>query len=169
MALLRRFLVCGSVLALAILLMREPPRGEAYIGGPPLSLGMMCYWSTHVCIARVEALDRARGVVIYRKVRDVKGKWPADEMRHVGVTVATSAYFLASASEADALAVVDLIEKAASRRLAMERQLVPVEKHVIDAWIKWYGEALESVGRLVPGESVVLRRTIDAAKKGLGQ
>src|SRR5262249_25451730 len=78
-----------------LLLLSDPPRSNAYIGGPPLSLGMMCHWSTHVAVARVEALDRDKGVVIFRKVRDVKGKWPADEFRHAfPAHVANRAYVL---------------------------------------------------------------------------
>ena len=106
----------------------------------------------------------------YHTNQDTLDKVSADEMRHVGVTVATSAYFLASAKEEDALAVVELLEKAAAARLAMERQLVPVEKHVIDAWIRWYGEALDSVARLPSGGATPeLRAWIDRAKKGLQQ
>src|SRR4029453_14210976 len=48
----------------------------------------------------------------YHTNQDTVDKVSADEMRNVGVTVATSAYFLASANEADALAVVDLLEGA---------------------------------------------------------
>src|SRR4051794_13904351 len=83
---IRRFTLIGPAAALALaclLLLCGPRPGDAYIGGPPLSLGMMCHWSTHVAVVRVEALDRGKGVIIFRKVRDVKGKWPAEEMRHV--------------------------------------------------------------------------------------
>ena len=47
-----------------------PLSAPAYIGGPPLSLGMMCHWSTHVMIARVDRLDRDKGIVVFRKVQD---------------------------------------------------------------------------------------------------
>src|SRR5947208_3741134 len=55
---------------------------HAYIGGPPASLGMMCSWSTHVAIVEVAKLDREKNVIIYRKLRAVKGKWPNEFMRH---------------------------------------------------------------------------------------
>jgi hypothetical protein len=42
----------------------------------------MCSWSTHVAVVRVQSFDRDKGVVIFRKVRDVKGQWPAEEIRH---------------------------------------------------------------------------------------
>src|SRR5437773_1808958 len=82
MAVRRVFLCVPAAVLAGLLLLSDPPQGRAYVGGPPLSLGMLCYWSTHVTVVRVEALDRDKGVVIFRKVRDVKGKWPADEIRH---------------------------------------------------------------------------------------
>lgn len=58
------------------------PSAPAYIGGPPLTLGLMCGWSTHVMIARVERTERDKNLIFFRKVRDVKGRWPADVIRH---------------------------------------------------------------------------------------
>src|SRR5947208_16281608 len=55
---------------------------QAYIGGPQLSLGLMCNWSTHVMIARIEKLNRDKGIILYRKVRDLKGRWPSETFRH---------------------------------------------------------------------------------------
>ncbi len=69
------------ILALLLGLAWSRP-APAYIGGPPLSLGLMCGWSTHVMIAKVEKLDREKNIVVFRKVRDVKGKWPAEVVRH---------------------------------------------------------------------------------------
>src|SRR5947209_8789390 len=56
-----------------------PARAPAYIGGPPASLGMMCSWSTHVVLVRIEKLDREKGLIVWRKVLDYKGKWPGGE------------------------------------------------------------------------------------------
>jgi aminopeptidase YwaD len=84
------------------------------------------------------------------------------EIINVGVAVATSAWFLASADERDALATVDLVAAAADARLALERKqgaallaaaadratAEATETAVIAAWRKWYDEALESVRRL---------------------
>jgi aminopeptidase YwaD len=84
------------------------------------------------------------------------------EMINVGVAVATSAWFLASADERDALAVVDLLAASAEARLALEKkqgaalvaaaadraQAEATESLVIAAWRKWYLEALDSVRRL---------------------
>jgi hypothetical protein len=77
-----RHFLPGMMLAAGWLLLAGPPPAHAYIGGPPASLGMMCNWSTHVMVVQVERLDRDKGVIIYRKLRDVKGKWPAEVIRH---------------------------------------------------------------------------------------
>jgi aminopeptidase YwaD len=118
----------------------------------------------------------------YHTSQDTLDKVSADEMRNVGITVATSAYFLASANEADALAVVGLVERAAAARLALERKQGPelvakaadhgaaekLESQVIAAWIKWYGEALDSVASLpASGPTSGVQARIEAAKKGL--
>ena len=118
----------------------------------------------------------------YHTNQDTTDKVSADEMRNVGVTVATSAYFLASASEADALAVVALLERAAAERLALERRQGPdvvakaadraaaekVEQQLIAAWIKWYGEAIDSVATLpAGGPTPGVQSRIETAKRGL--
>ena len=118
----------------------------------------------------------------YHTNQDTLDKVSAAEMEHVGVTVATSAYVLAAAGEADALALLGLLEEAAVARLALERRqgtgLVSAasdpasarqtEALVIAAWIKWYGEAFDSVASLPAGEATpALRRRIDAAQAAL--
>ena len=118
----------------------------------------------------------------YHTNQDTTDKVSADEMRNVGVTVATSAYFLASATEADALAVIDLLQRAAVARLALERkqgaELVAnaedravAEKHeqqVVAAWIKWYDEAFETVKKLpAKASGATVQSRIEAAKKEL--
>ena len=119
----------------------------------------------------------------YHTNQDTPDKVSPDEMRHVGVSVATSAWFLASADDRDALAVVELIETAARRRLELEREqgaklmaeasdraaIEARERQVMAAWIKWYGEALESVSGLpVGGASLELQSRIARAKTVLG-
>ncbi|MEO5898284.1 MAG: M28 family peptidase [Vicinamibacterales bacterium] len=119
----------------------------------------------------------------YHSSQDTTDKVSAAEMENVGVLVATSAYFLASADEGDALATVGLIERAGLARLQLERKqgadLVTaaknrvaaekVEAQVVAAWQKWYGEALESVARLpVSGPSAPLSAAIAAARARIG-
>ncbi len=57
----------------------------------------------------------------YHTSQDRPDKTSAAEMENVGVSVAASAWFLASADAADAAAVVDLLARAAEGRLALER------------------------------------------------
>jgi len=118
----------------------------------------------------------------YHTNQDTVDKVSATEMENVGIAVATSAYFLASASQDDALATVDLLENAARARLALERRQGPeiiasatdaeaarrVEEQVLAAWIKWYGEALQSVSTLpVTPPADELRARIAAARRQL--
>lgn len=103
----------------------------------------------------------------------------AATMEHVGVSVAGTVLLLAGASGADALSLVGLLSDAATARLKLERAqgktLVLAEEDkaaaeareaaVIAAWIRWFREALDDVGRLpVPGPSRTLRTRIAAAK-----
>jgi aminopeptidase YwaD len=104
------------------------------------------------------------------------------EIINVGVAVSTSAWFLASADERDALAVADLIAASADARLALERKqgaaivaaaadrpkAEATEAAVIAAWRKWYVEALESVRRLpARGSSPALDARIAQAQQRL--
>lgn len=115
----------------------------------------------------------------YHTNQDRLDKVSAAEMQSVGIAVGSSAWFLASADERDARAVATLIEGAASRRLALERAQGPsivagapdkaaaeiTEQQVLAAWIKWYGEALDSVLRLpVSGATDALHEQIAEAK-----
>jgi len=118
----------------------------------------------------------------YHTNQDRLDKVSAGEMKNVAIAVATSAWLLSSADDADASAVLGIVASAAARRLALERTqgaaLVAqaadvaatnaIEQRVRSAWIKWYGEALESVERLpVGGANEVLRRGIVEAKTSL--
>ncbi len=101
---------------------------------------------------------------------------------NVGMAVATSMWFLASADDRDATGVVDLLSASAGVRLALEQKqgaaLVAAagdrakaeetEAAVAAAWRKWYIEALESVRRLpVRGSSPTLDAKIAQAQQRL--
>jgi aminopeptidase YwaD len=118
----------------------------------------------------------------YHTNQDRLDKVSAPEMEHVGVSVATSAWVLASADERDALDVVGLVSSAAADRLALERSqgraLVEkagdraaaeeVERKVIAAWTKWYAEALDTIVHLpASGGSDLLRARVAAARESL--
>ena len=103
----------------------------------------------------------------YHTNLDRPDKTSPAEMVNVGVAVATSAWFLASATEADALATVALIADAASARLALEKGQGATPE-ILDAWRKWYGEALDSVGTLMPGPpSTAVAAAITRARQAI--
>ena len=103
----------------------------------------------------------------YHTNLDRPDKTSPAEMINVGVAVATSAWFLASASEQDALATVRLIGDAAAARIALERSQAATPE-ILEAWRKWYGEALDSVRGLKPGPaSPVVGAAVDEARAGL--
>ena len=103
----------------------------------------------------------------YHTNLDRPDKTSPAEMINVGVAVATSAWFLASASEQDALATVRLIGDAAAARIALERSQAATAE-ILDAWRKWYGEALDSVRGLKPGTaSPAVGAAVEAARARL--
>jgi aminopeptidase YwaD len=118
----------------------------------------------------------------YHTNQDTPDKTSPVTMEHVGIAVATSAWFLASADEADARAVLESARGAASRASRSSGSRAPelvaaasdraaaekTEQQVIAAWIKWYGEAFDSVLTLPAGEpSAELREAVEAAKARL--
>jgi hypothetical protein len=70
-----RRLLC--VLALGLLV--SPAR--AYVEAPH-SLGQVVSLSSNVVVVRVEAVDKQKNTIVYRKVRDLKGTHPTDVIRH---------------------------------------------------------------------------------------
>jgi hypothetical protein len=118
----------------------------------------------------------------YHTNLDRPDKTSAAEMTNVGVAVATSAWFLASADERDAGAVLDLLAASANARLALEQKqgagivaaasdrakAEETEAAVLAAWRKWYSEAFDSVRRLpVKGPSATLDARVTQAQDRL--
>jgi aminopeptidase YwaD len=105
----------------------------------------------------------------YHTNLDRSEKTSPAEMVNVGTAVATTAWFLASADERDALATVDLIAGAADARLALE-QRENASRQVTDAWRTWYAEALDSIRRLsVTGSSPAVDAAVTRARARIGQ
>src|SRR5262249_7537309 len=46
------------------------------------SLGLVVHLSTNIMVVQVEKVDKEKNMIIYRKVRDLKGKHPTDVIRH---------------------------------------------------------------------------------------
>jgi hypothetical protein len=66
------------VLTLVLLLPRPT---FAYVEAPH-SLGQVITLSSNVMVMRVEKVDKEKNLIIYRKVRDLKGKHPTDIIKH---------------------------------------------------------------------------------------
>ena len=105
----------------------------------------------------------------YHTNLDRPDKTSPGEMVNVGSAVATTAWFLASANERDALATVELISAAAASRLALERRESAPEE-VSAAWRTWYSEALDSIrGLSVSGPSSAVDAAVTRARRKVGQ
>ncbi len=102
----------------------------------------------------------------YHTNLDRPDKTSAAEMVNVGVATATSAWFLASATDEDALTTVDLIANAASARMALERTQ-NATPNILAAWRKWYGEALDSIRRLSVGPGSGVSAAVERARASL--
>ena len=83
----------------------------------------------------------------YHTNLDTIDKMSAAEMQHVAIAVGTTSLFLASADSTDLEAMRRLITTARDARLATERTNRATPE-ILEAWHKWYGEALASVDRL---------------------
>jgi aminopeptidase YwaD len=120
----------------------------------------------------------------YHTNLDRPDKTSALEMVNVGVSVATTAWFLAAADDRDAMAVAELLAASADARVALEKKqgaaLVAAasdkaraeetEAAVLAAWRKWYSEALDSVRRLpVTPISAAVEARISQAQQRLKQ
>jgi hypothetical protein len=118
----------------------------------------------------------------YHTNQDRIDKVSAAEMANVGIAVGATAWLLASASAEDAEGVAGLVEAAARARLALEREqgrtliaraddraaAAARERDVMNAWVKWYAEALDTVLRLPSvGPDDALRSRVAAARTAL--
>ena len=83
----------------------------------------------------------------YHTNLDTLDKMSAAEMQHVAIAVATTALFLASADVSDVEPMRRLMNAARDARMATE-QNNKATPEILEAWRKWYGEALASVDRL---------------------
>jgi len=82
----------------------------------------------------------------YHTNLDTIDKVSSAEMQHVAIVVATTATFLASADRTDLAAMTKLLETAREARLATERKN-DASSEILEAWNKWYDEALASLRR----------------------
>lgn len=71
-----------SVHALVVIGWLSAGPAQAYITNPVTTLGQLASTSTYITLVRVDKFSQEKGVIIYRKVRDLKGKYPLDTIRH---------------------------------------------------------------------------------------
>jgi hypothetical protein len=79
---MRRVLPCLVVLLAVGLLLVGPRRAAFGYVEAPHSLGQVLSLSTNAMVLRIEAVDKQKNTIIYRKVRDLKGTHPTDIVRH---------------------------------------------------------------------------------------
>src|SRR5262249_55869973 len=77
----RRFALVTASVAVALLLSWWASPAPAYVEAP-MSLGAVLAQSTNVVLMRVEAVDKEKCIIIYRKVADIKGKHPTEVIKH---------------------------------------------------------------------------------------
>ncbi len=83
----------------------------------------------------------------YHTNLDTVEKTSPAEMQHVGIAVATTALYLAMAGAAEVPPMTRLLAAARDARMATEQQNRATPE-ILDAWRKWYAEAIESANRL---------------------
>jgi hypothetical protein len=83
----------------------------------------------------------------YHTNLDTIDKTSAAEMQHVAIVVGTTAYYLASAGNGDIAGMTRLMETARDARFDTEKKNNATPE-IIEAWRKWYVEAIESINRL---------------------
>lgn len=76
----RCLLILAVIFAICLWTWWTPP-APAYVEAP-MSLGSVIQQSTHVMLMRVEKVDRQNNLIIYRKIRDIKGQHPTDVIKH---------------------------------------------------------------------------------------
>src|SRR5260370_549536 len=73
---------CGLLMVCSLWASR-PPSALGYITVHPPTLGAAAAWSRTIMLVRVEKVSREKCVILYPNVRDIKGKFPRDVVKHV--------------------------------------------------------------------------------------
>src|SRR5438105_44720 len=71
--------VCLALVFIVLALCAQP--AHAYIEAP-YALGRVITESTNILILRVEKVDHQKNLIIYRKVKDLKGTHPGETIKH---------------------------------------------------------------------------------------
>lgn len=79
---MRSFWLVGlAILVVAVVVLFCTTPSPAYIEAPH-SFGQVVAQSTNIVVMRVEKVDKEKNLIIYRKVEDLKGKHPQEEIKH---------------------------------------------------------------------------------------
>ncbi len=70
---------CLALLTLASSLTIEPASGYVEV---PYALGRLVNESSNILVIRVESVDKAKNLIVFRKVRDIKGTHKGDVIQH---------------------------------------------------------------------------------------
>src|SRR6266566_379041 len=76
----KRSIWIALVAVLMVLCVKDRP-AQAYVE-IPYTIGRVINEATNVCVLRVEKVDKERNLIIYSKVSDLKGKHPAEQIKH---------------------------------------------------------------------------------------
>ena len=76
-----RLLFVLTLLVGGLLIVAIPRPAQAYVE-IPYALGKIIAESTNIVVMRVEKVDKEKNLIVYRKVRDLKGKHPTEEIKH---------------------------------------------------------------------------------------
>ena len=77
--LLRRFILSALLL---VLLAGITPPAQAFVMQQPPALSDVCKMAKQIAVLRVEKINREKNGIVYRKVRDLKGTFPGDLLKH---------------------------------------------------------------------------------------
>ncbi len=72
---IRRLLLAPLALLAAL------PVARAYVEVPH-TLGRVCHESTNIVFVEVTRVDKAKGLILFKKIEDIKGKHPQDQIKH---------------------------------------------------------------------------------------
>src|SRR5260370_29201031 len=76
-----RLILVSIVLAVVIAFSWMTQKIQAYVEAP-MSLGAIVAQSTNVVLMRVEKVDKDKNIIVYRKIRDIKGKHEQEGIKH---------------------------------------------------------------------------------------
>jgi hypothetical protein len=78
---IRKFIPFAGVAAAVVAIVLTPPPAQAYVEAGH-SMGMIVNLSSNAILCQVDKVDKEKNLIIYKKVRDLKGTHPTDLIKH---------------------------------------------------------------------------------------